>query len=236
MILYLWSVFIASLLFHLSIAAPVDSKASPSNDRQTRQAIYRGNQKFQMPEYLKYGLTPDHYSRTVYSTEHRDIDGSFNYEYQTDNGIRVKQDSTGYGPNKVVRGYYSYIGADGKQYTVNYIADRFGYRAFGEHLPTQPNYLYDVNHLPSHAAHFPARPAPSNLLDEQHHTQTAFYPAETLQSKPILVTEAPTTNFVNITPKPFVHSNINFLPQASYVHAPPYNQIAWTTARPLVSF
>lgn len=82
-----------------------------------------------MPEYLR---TPDHYAKTIYSNEHRGIDGSFNYEYETDNSIKVKQESTGYGANKVVRGFYSYIGPDGKQYTVNYIADRFGYRAYGK--------------------------------------------------------------------------------------------------------
>jgi hypothetical protein len=240
---YLWSLLIASLL-HLSIAAPADSKASASNDRHTRQAIYRGNQRFEMPEYLKYGLTPDHYSRTIYSNEHRDIDGSFNYEYQTDNGIKAKQDSTGYGANKVVRGYYSYIGADGKQYTVNYIADRFGYRAYGEHLPTQPNYLYDVTQLPQQSSQFQARPGPASLINhqqhqhQQHHTQTAYYPTETLQSQHILVTEPPPQNYVNITPKPFANRPVavNILPPQNYVHAPAYNQIAWTTQRPLGAF
>lgn len=230
----MWSLLIASLL-HSSIAAPVDSKASSTNDRHTRQALYRGNYKFQMPEYLKYGLTPDHYSRTIYSTDNRNnYDGSFNYEYQTDNGIKVKQDSTGYGANKVVRGFYSYVGADGKQYTVNYIADRFGYRAYGDHLPQQPNQLYDSNALPAQAPQFVARPAPSNLFD-QHHTQTAFYPTQTLQSHPILVADSPAPSYVNITPKPFT-SHLNVFPQANYVQAPAYNQIAWTTQRPLVSF
>ena len=100
-----------------------DKKKAPSSEqRQARQVIYRGTQKFIMPEYLR----PDAYAQTVYSNDQRGADGSFNYEYQTDNGIRAKQESSGYGANKVVRGFYSYLGADGKQYTVNYIADRFG--------------------------------------------------------------------------------------------------------------
>lgn len=103
-------------------ASRVDNKLSSDEKRQSRQAIYRGNYKFQVPEYLR----PDAYARTIYSNDQRDADGSFNYEYQTDNGISVKQESTGYGANKVVRGFYSYIGADGKTYTVNYIADRNG--------------------------------------------------------------------------------------------------------------
>lgn len=97
-----------------------DGKKS-DQQRQSRQAPYRGSYKFQVPEYLR----PDAYAQTIYSSDHRDADG-FKYEYQTDNGISAKQESSGYGANKVVRGYYSYIGAEGKQYTVNYIADRFG--------------------------------------------------------------------------------------------------------------
>lgn len=104
----------------------IDSSSEQQQQRQARQATYRGSYKFQIPEYLKQGYSPDAYAQTVYSNDHRDVDGSFKYEYQTDNGISVKQESTGYGANKVVRGYYSYLGADGKQYTVNYIADRFG--------------------------------------------------------------------------------------------------------------
>lgn len=132
MLKYLWSSLIA-LLIHLSLTMGVDGasevatdKKSPASEqRKARQAAYRGNYKFQMPAYLT-GYSPDAYARTIYSNDRRDSDGSFGYEYQTDNGISVKQESTGYGADKVVRGYYSYFGADGKQYTVNYIADRFG--------------------------------------------------------------------------------------------------------------
>lgn len=119
----MWSSFIALLLLGVEGASTrVDKKLSSDEKRQSRHAVYRGSTKFVVPEYLR----PDAYARTLYSNDQRDSDGSFNYEYQTDNGISVKQESTGYGANKVVRGYYSYIGADGKQYTVNYIADRFG--------------------------------------------------------------------------------------------------------------
>jgi hypothetical protein len=194
-----------------------------------------------MPEYLRQQyLTPDAYARTIYSREHRGgADGSFGYEYETDNAIKVKQESTGYGKDKVVRGFYSYIGADGKTYTVNYIADRFGYRAYGDHLPTQPSEQYDVVSLP--------RPAPQTVFDhnvqlhQQHHTQTAYYPVDTLQSQNIYVTETPPlNNYVTITPKPIssrVQLPVNILPPYNYIQSNEYNQpIAWTTSRPLVSY
>lgn len=38
-----------------------------------------------------------------------------------------------------VRGSYSYTGDDGKQYTVNYKADKNGFQAEGAHLPTSPS-------------------------------------------------------------------------------------------------
>lgn len=41
------------------------------------------------------------------------------------------------GNNRVVTGYYSYIGPDGKLYTTHYTSDQNGYRATGSHLPVQ---------------------------------------------------------------------------------------------------
>lgn len=39
---------------------------------------------------------------------------------------------------QVVEGSYSYVGDNGKTYTVNYIADANGFRASGDHLPVAP--------------------------------------------------------------------------------------------------
>jgi len=70
-------------------------------------------------------------------------DGSYNYNYETSNGIRA--DEAGYLKNpgtqveaQVMQGSYSYTGPDGVLYTITYIADENGYRAEGAHIPTPP--------------------------------------------------------------------------------------------------
>ena len=236
------------MLLQSSCGARIDSNYA-SDDRQPRQNIYRGNYKFQVPAYL----TPDAYAQTIYSDDRRGPDGSFSYEYQTDNAIKVKQDSTGYGPNKVVRGYYSYIGSDGAPYTVNYIADRFGFRAYGAHLPTQPNEMYDPTRLPVYNRpentqyYNQQAPVPPQVYplqqpqNHQHQTQTVYYPQ--LSQQPIYVTEPTPPNYVTITPKPIYNRHpgstpqpaINILPPLNYNSpAPEYSNqpYDWTSLRP----
>lgn len=55
----------------------------------------------------------------------------FLFSYKTTNGIEARQTSYMNGPYRVTQGYYSYLGGDGKPYTVHYIADQNGYRASG---------------------------------------------------------------------------------------------------------
>lgn len=183
---YLW-ILLGSLFVQSSLCARVDTDfESPAetskSSRQPRQYAYRGNTRFQLPSYL----SPDHYAREIYSHDRRGApDGSFSYEYQTDNGIKRKEESFGYGANKVVRGFYSYVGPDGQLYTTRYIADRFGYRAYGDHLPTQPDELFDQTRFPpqppprpiqrpfiqpeqNRPLNYPQRPHPLPVQPEYH--------------------------------------------------------------------
>lgn len=69
---------------------------------------------------------------------------SLQSRFLTDNGIHRQESSQQLGNDRIVRGSYSYIGPDGQTYTVNYVADRNGYRAYGAHLPTQPDAVANI--------------------------------------------------------------------------------------------
>jgi hypothetical protein len=232
---YFLSSFV-TLLIHFSGAARIDS-INEANSRQIRQN-YRGNYRYQLPAYL----SPDANARTIYSTDRRDSDGSFSYSYETDNAIKAKQESTGYGANKVVRGYYSYIGSDGVPYTVNYIADRFGYRAYGAHLPTQPDEIYDQTKLPVYRPsknpyYVAPTPIPAQVYPVQ--SQPSYYPQGSLSTQPIYVSDSSAPqNYIHITPKPFENSFPTSTPPPVSILPPYANQYsnqpyAWTTPRPL---
>uniref|UniRef100_A0A2H1VX73 SFRICE_030047 n=1 Tax=Spodoptera frugiperda TaxID=7108 RepID=A0A2H1VX73_SPOFR len=61
----------------------------------------------------------------------------YSYSFDTSNGIHA--DESGIVDNGTkAQGSYSYIGDDGKQYSVYYTADENGFRPRGDHLPTPP--------------------------------------------------------------------------------------------------
>ncbi|XP_022119568.2 uncharacterized protein LOC110996280 isoform X2 [Pieris rapae] len=62
---------------------------------------------------------------------------SYNYLYQTDNGISAAEKAVSVDGVKA-EGGFSYTGDDGQVYTVTYTADEDGFRPKGAHLPTPP--------------------------------------------------------------------------------------------------
>ncbi|XP_017785787.1 PREDICTED: endocuticle structural glycoprotein SgAbd-4-like [Nicrophorus vespilloides] len=78
-------------------------------------------------------------------------DGTFNFNFESENGIRV--DQTGYNKvipatrigddvvDKVVQvitGSYSYQAPDGTPINLSFVADENGFQPVGDHLPTPP--------------------------------------------------------------------------------------------------
>ncbi|XP_017786798.1 PREDICTED: flexible cuticle protein 12-like [Nicrophorus vespilloides] len=67
------------------------------------------------------------------------VDG-YNWLYETSNGISANEqgqlNNAGSENEAIsVRGTYSYTGADGVKYTVNYVADENGFQPEGAHIP-----------------------------------------------------------------------------------------------------
>ncbi|XP_034949702.1 endocuticle structural glycoprotein SgAbd-4-like [Chelonus insularis] len=71
-------------------------------------------------------------------------DGSYQYSYETENGIQVAENgqpgplNEEGAPAVVAQGQYSYTGDDGQVYSVSYVADENGFRPQGAHLPVAP--------------------------------------------------------------------------------------------------
>lgn len=66
---------------------------------------------------------------------------AYKFGYESANGIQVVEHGQVKNEGQkdeanVAEGYYAYKGDDGKEYSVQYIADENGFRAVGDHLPT----------------------------------------------------------------------------------------------------
>ncbi|BES92883.1 Cuticular protein [Nesidiocoris tenuis] len=69
-------------------------------------------------------------------------DGSYKYSFEGGDGTRAEQTgqlkSIGQDAGEVSQGSYSYVGDDGKTYSLTYTADETGYHPAGDHLPQPP--------------------------------------------------------------------------------------------------
>ncbi|XP_073841254.1 pupal cuticle protein Edg-78E-like [Musca autumnalis] len=62
-------------------------------------------------------------------------DGSYNFEYESSNGINFAENGVG---GESATGSYSYTAPEGEAIQLTYTADQNGYQPQGEHLPTPP--------------------------------------------------------------------------------------------------
>ncbi|XP_075232920.1 cuticle protein CP14.6-like [Lycorma delicatula] len=89
------------------------------------------------------GQYPQAYAAILRQNQDVSFDGSFNYGFETENGIASQASGILQNPGteieaQVQSGSYSYTSPDGTPITVNWVADENGFRADGAHIP-QPS-------------------------------------------------------------------------------------------------
>lgn len=76
----------------------------------------------------------------------RSASGEYSLNVETGDGTAYSQHGTLHpaeeGHVVVVAGHFTYIGTDGRQYTVHYTADENGYHPVADHLPVAPAPLH----------------------------------------------------------------------------------------------
>jgi hypothetical protein len=82
-------------------------------------------------------------SEAVVTKQESDIrpDGSYEYAYETSNGIAASESGVG---GETAQGEFSYTGDDGIPIRLTYTADENGFQPQGDHLPTPhpvPEYI-----------------------------------------------------------------------------------------------
>lgn len=65
-------------------------------------------------------------------------DGSYSYNYETENGIAAQEEGATNGDKTEAHGGYSYISPEGEQIKIEYVADENGYQPKGSHVPEIP--------------------------------------------------------------------------------------------------
>ncbi|XP_075971131.1 endocuticle structural glycoprotein SgAbd-8-like [Anticarsia gemmatalis] len=92
-------------------------------------------------------------------------DGSYQYAYETGNGISADEKGELKQVGDVqaisVQGEYSYPGENGEQIHVTYTADEQGFHPQGDHLPTAPPVPEAIQRALQYIASAPAAAAPS---------------------------------------------------------------------------
>ena len=70
--------------------------------------------------------------------QNNDPDGSYQFQYETSNGILGKEEGVG---GVKAEGERQWVADDGNTYKFTYVADENGFQPSGDHLPQQPPYV-----------------------------------------------------------------------------------------------
>jgi len=114
-------------------------------------------------------------------------DGTYSYNYETENGITAEEHGqanvAGAETVERVQGSYSYTGPDNVRYTITYVADENGYRAEGAHLPVPPTPVAQAPQSATGASHFT-----TNVVDTR--SSGVLLNSNTI-SQPLQIVQAP---------------------------------------------
>ncbi|KAL1452081.1 hypothetical protein WDU94_006395 [Cyamophila willieti] len=145
--------FIAVCLLVGAVSAfpqPQKFQTQPQQFQTQPQQFQTQPQQFQtQPQYLQNQLfqeesTPHTYIPILSKSEIHRPDGTFALKYQSADGqsfqenAQVVRNSDNTGDVLVKTGSYAYTAPDGTPISVSYIADEFGFRVSGNHLPVAP--------------------------------------------------------------------------------------------------
>lgn len=118
----------------LALVAAVNCAFPNYYDQQRQQ--YQNRQR---NPYYQQQLTADASAQVLRNDQEVNPE-SFNYAYETSNGIRAQEAGQlrQIGPDAaiVTQGSYSYISPEGEPISISYIADENGFQPTGSHIPT----------------------------------------------------------------------------------------------------
>ncbi|XP_046753166.1 pupal cuticle protein 36-like [Diprion similis] len=109
---------------------------------QGQSGAYQGQSGAYQGQKTSYNQGQTGYSGQQYAIKQynndNNGDGSYRFNYETENGILAQEVGVLQGDSESVSGSYSYTGPDGVIYTVEYTAGPDGFHPQGAHLPTPP--------------------------------------------------------------------------------------------------
>ncbi|XP_055706755.1 endocuticle structural glycoprotein SgAbd-2-like [Phlebotomus papatasi] len=151
-------VFLGLFAMMMVAAAAGEYQQQYHHQPQQHYQEQQQQQHYQEPQQQHYQQAQHHYEHLqpkkhipiVKSESNRNHDGSYNFNYETGNGIHAQEH--GYTKNaghkdhesQVAEGYFSYTGEDGVPVGLKYVADEHGFRAEGSHLPTPPPIPHEI--------------------------------------------------------------------------------------------
>lgn len=82
-------------------------------------------------------------------TRSSDLDGNYQYQFESSNGIASNEGGVG---GQIVQGSTTWIAKNGEPLAISFVADENGYRPMGFHLPTPPPIPLAIQRALAHLA------------------------------------------------------------------------------------